>query len=106
MDEIEKAVSSIKEKIGEENAALVSDELATVLSSSKAATSELEDYAKTVETLKSDKENLVNANAKLFQRLGFEDKNHENTPVVTTDNSSDVSSLTINDIINDKGDII
>lgn len=106
MDDVEKAVSSIKEKIGEENAALVSDELATVLSSSKAASEQMEDYAKTVETLKSDKENLVNANAKLFQRLGFEDKNHENAPSVTTDNSSDVSSLTIKDIINDKGDII
>lgn len=105
MDNFSKAIDSIKEKIGEENVALVSDELAEILSSHQAEVESGIEKDKEIGTLKSDKESLVNANAKLFQRLGFDE-----TKPTTFDRpvtpEKEVEPLKISDIINDKGDII
>lgn len=103
MDEFENAVNQIKEKIGDENSALVSDELASILSEHKATLQTHEEDVKTIDSLKNDKENLVNANAKLFQRLGFSEKQE---PHFDTPKTEEKQTLQITDIINEKGDII
>lgn len=104
-DDITKAVAQIKDKIGEENSALVSDELAAILSSHQAGLEQKAADDKTISTLKSDKENLVNANAKLFQRLGFEEEKPTtfDRPLPP---ETEREPLKISDVINSKGDII
>lgn len=60
---------------GEENASLIGDDLATILSDNANMVSELETRDNTINTLKQDKENLITANGNLFKQvsLGIEE---------------------------------
>ena len=74
MDDFNKTIDHIKEKVGEENSALISDELISLMTEHKSLTEQNNEKAEQIATLKSEKDDLVNANAKLFRRLGFEDE--------------------------------
>lgn len=107
MDDFNKTIDHIKEKVGEENSALISDELISLMTEHKSLTEQNNEKAEQIKTLKSEKDDLVNANAKLFRRLGFEDE--QKTTFTTTDNSApnnESEEINIGDIINDNGDLI
>lgn len=106
MDKFNETIDHIKEKVGEENSALISDELISLMTEHKCLTEQDNDKAKQIETLKSEKDDLVNANAKLFRRLGFEDE--QKTSFTTPDNTTQesVEEIKLGDIINQKGELI
>ena len=106
MDNFNKTIDHIKEKVGEENSALISDELISLMTEHKSLEEQNSEKAEQIETLKSEKNDLVNANAKLFRRLGFEDE--QETTFSTPDNKEQKESeeIKIGDIINAKGEII
>lgn len=106
MDKFNETIDHIKEKVGEENSALISDELISLMTEHKCLTEQDNDKAKQIETLKSEKDDLVNANAKLFRRLGFEDE--QKTSFTTPDNADQksVEEIKLGDIINQKGELI
>lgn len=107
MDKFNETINHIKEKVGEENSALISDELISLMTEHKALTEQNESNEKQITTLKSEKDDLVNANAKLFRRLGFEDE-QETTFNRTnqTEQTQEVEEIKIGDIINNNGDIL
>ena len=107
MDNFNKTIDHIKEKVGEENSALISDELISLMTEHKSLTEQSNEQTKQIETLKSEKDDLVNANAKLFRRLGFEDEekttyNNANQ----TEPAKGSEEIKIGDIINEKGEIL
>lgn len=107
MDSFNDTIEKIKEKIGEENSALVSDELLSLMTEHKSTSDTLNERDEEIVTLKTEKENLVSANSKLFQRIGFE--NNLGTNNFTQPNQTDQkveTELDLGDIINDKGDFI
>lgn len=106
MDKFNETIDHIKEKVGEENSALISDELISLMTEHKALTEQDNDKAKQIESLKSEKDDLVNANAKLFRRLGFEDD--QNTTFIAPPNETkeSVEEIQLGDIINEKGELI
>lgn len=107
MDKFNETIDHIKEKVGEENSALISDELISLMTEHKSLTEQDNEKAKQIETLKSEKDDLVNANAKLFRRLGFEDEQKTTyTNPNDTEQNTECEEIKIGDIINDKGDII
>lgn len=98
-------VENIKTTLGEENAALIADDLLGLMTEYKTIEDNSAKQAKTIETLKVDKENLVSANAKLFQRIGSENK-------LTDSNSHSFSEekeptkIKLSDIISDTGELL
>lgn len=107
MDNFNKTIDAIKEKVGEEDSALISDELLSLMTEHKALTEQNEERGKAIESLKTEKEELVSTNAKLFRRIGFED----NEPMTfgtqqNNTNEKEDEEIKIGDIINDNGDII
>lgn len=107
MDNFNKTIDAIKEKVGEDSSALISDELLSLMTEHKATVEQNDKDAKTIESLKTEKEELVSTNAKLFRRIGFED-NEPMTYITPQDNSKtqEDKAIKIEDIINDKGEII
>lgn len=107
MDKFNETIDNIKEKVGEENSALISDDLISLMTEHKSLAEQSNEQTKQIETLKSEKDDLVNANAKLFRRLGFEDehKTSFSEPYKTEQNSED-KEIEIGDIINEKGELI
>lgn len=106
MDKFNETIDHIKEKVGEENSALISDELISLMTEHKSLTEQDNEKSRQIETLKSEKDDLVNANAKLFRRLGFEDEQKTNFITNETEQKTEVEEIKIGDIINEKGEII
>lgn len=106
MDKFNETIDHIKEKVGEENSALISDELISLMTEHKSLTEQNSEKTQQIETLKSEKDDLVNANAKLFRRLGFEDEQKTTFSTPNQAEPKESEEIKIGDIINEKGDLI
>lgn len=62
-------VDNIKEKLGDENSAKISDSLAQILTIEQANTKTIDDKDKTIKSLKDDKEMLIQANGNLLLQV-------------------------------------
>ena len=103
-EELETLTNGMRERLGEENSALVSEDLLNVLSSYKGVLDKIAELTSENEKLKADKEELLKTNGKLFQKIGFE-KEEEAEEVA--DESEEVSTEEIiEDLIDEKGEII
>lgn len=100
-EELETLVNEIKDKLDETTGALISEDLLNIVSNYKLGIDEVSRLAEEVETLKSEKDELLKVNGRLFQKVGF-DKEEEKE-----ETSEDVSEeLTVEDVIDEKGELI
>lgn len=102
-DEFAKIIDALKEKLDETTNALVSEELLAILSAYNTAVDDNETSVAEIEKLKGEKEELLKVNGKLYQKIGF-DKEDEPDPEPTEDEKED--EITIDDVIDEKGDLI
>ena len=102
-EEFETLITSIKEKLDETVQALVSEDLIGVLSSYNNAIDEISSLSDKITKLETDKEELLKVNGSLFQKIGF-DKEEEKEP--EANEGEDVEKLEIEDVIDEKGELI
>lgn len=102
-EEFEKLITSIKEKLDETVQALVSEDLLGVMSSYNNAIDEVASLGKKITKLEADKEDLLKVNGRLFQKIGF-DKEEETAE--GEEKTDDVEKLEIEDVIDEKGELI
>ena len=100
-EEFEKLITSIKEKLDETVQALVSEDLLGVMSSYNNAIDEVSSLGEKITKLETDKEDLLKVNGRLFQKIGF-DKEEEKPE----EKGDDVEKLEIEDVIDEKGELI
>lgn len=100
-EEFEALVNSIKEKLDETTGALISEELIDVLSSYVGVLDALSERDTEITGLKSDKDELLKVNGKLYQRIGF-DKEEEKEE----EKEDNIDEIEIEDVIDEKGDMI
>lgn len=102
-DEFEKLVNNLRDKLDETTVALVSEELLATLSAYNNGFDEYEKSVEEVEKLKSEKEELLKVNGKLYQRIGFDKEDEEKKEDNIEDNKEEIK---IEDVIDEKGDLI
>ena len=100
-EEFEKLITSIKEKLDETVQALVSEDLLGVMSSYNNAIDEVSNLGEKITKLEADKEDLLKVNGRLFQKIGF-DKEEEKIE----EKDDDAEKLEIEDVIDEKGELI
>ena len=100
-EDFKNLITSIKEKLDDTTQALVSEELLNVLTNYNLAVDEIESKIKTVEDLTKDNEELLKVNGKLFQKIGFQKDENE-----TDDPKSEDEEIKLEEIINEKGELI
>lgn len=103
-EEFEKLVDNLRAKLDETTVALVSEELIALMS---AYTTGFDEYSKSVEeveTLKGEKEELLKVNGKLYQRIGFDEEKKEDK--FNEDESPESEEIKIEDVIDEKGELI
>lgn len=100
-EEFKSLITSIKEKLDETSQALVSEELLNVLTNYNLAVDEIESKAQSVADLTKDNEELLKVNGKLFQKIGFEKVETE-----TEEPKSEDEEIKLEEIINEKGEMI
>lgn len=78
-EELNAFLDSMKEKLGEENSALISDDLGNLITKNTEVYNTLENKEKEIERLNGLNQKLVSANGSLLQQVsaGFERNPHE-----------------------------
>ena len=100
-EDFKNLITSIKEKLDDTTQALVSEELLNVLTNYNLAVDEIESKAQSVANLTKDNEELLKVNGKLFQKIGFEKVETE-----TEEPKSKDEEIKLEEIINEKGEMI
>jgi len=103
-EELETLVNEIKDRLDETTGALISEDLLNIVSNYKLGMEEIARLNDENETLKSEKDELLRVNGKLFQQIGFEKEEQEKEE--EQEASEDVEELTVEDVIDEKGELI
>lgn len=98
-EELETLVNGIKDKMDETSSALASEDFLSVISNYTLALDTINELNEKLDRITQDKEELLKANGKLFQKIGF-DKEEEKEET----KKNDEDEIKIEDIIDEKGD--
>lgn len=101
-EEFEKLINNLRDKLDETTVALVSEELLALLSNYNNGFDEYTKSVEEVEKLKGEKEELLKVNGKLYQRIGFDKETIEENK----DDTKDEEEIKIEDVIDEKGELI
>ena len=102
-EEFEKLINNLREKLDDTTSALVSEEILATLSAYNNGFDEYTKSIEEVEKLQGEKEELLKVNGKLYQRIGFDKEDSEEKK---EEKKEDTSSIKIEDVIDEKGDLI
>lgn len=69
---IEEKIKEMQKKLGKDNAGLIADDFASLITYDSARTKDLSDKDAEIKKLKEDKEMLINANGNLLQQISSE----------------------------------
>ena len=95
-------LDKIKGNLDETTGALVSEDFLAVLGAFNGLADESVSLNETIKALRSEKEELLKVNGKLYQKIGFDEVVKEKAPIIETEEEI----VTIDEIIDEKGDFI
>ena len=101
-EEFETLINNLRDKLDETTVALVSEEILATVSAYNNGFDEYEKSVEEVEKLKGEKEELLKVNGKLYQRIGFDREEKEDN----IEDAKDEEEIKIEDVIDEKGDLI
>ena len=101
-EEFETLINNLRDKLDETTVALVSEEILATISAYNNGFDEYEKSVEEVEKLKGEKEELLKVNGKLYQRIGFDREEKEDN----IEDAKDEEEIKIEDVIDEKGDLI
>lgn len=104
-EDFETLINNLRGKLDETTLALVSEELLATVSAFNNGFDEYEKTKEEIEKLKGEKEELLKVNGKLYQKIGF-DRDDEEKENKNDDDKDDDEEIKIEDVINEKGEII
>lgn len=99
-EDLKAFTDSIKEKLGEENMAMISDDLGTLMTHNSTAISEAMEKDKTLKTLRENNERLVMANANLLQQIPAHPDYDSHQP---KEEKEEVKSFSFRSVFDEKG---
>ena len=102
-EEFEKLINNLRDKLDETTVALVSEEILATISAYNNGFDEYEKSVEEVEKLKGEKEELLKVNGKLYQKIGFDREEKEDD---IEDIENEEEEIKIEDVIDEKGDLI
>ena len=100
-DDFNTFIEAIRDKLDDTNKALLSEDFLTVLANYNNLLDTITDLTEQVSKLTADKEELLKANGKLFQKIGFDKVEEKET--ITDDENDDV--VEVEDVIDEKGEM-
>ena len=103
-EDFEKLINNLREKLDETTSALVSEEVLATISAYNNGYDEYEKSVEEVEKLKNEKEELLKVNGKLYQKIGFDKE--EDVIDEKKDDDKEVEEIAIEDVIDEKGELI
>lgn len=104
IEELKVLVDSIKEKLDESQSALLSEDLLSIVSNYQLLFDELTKVNEDIAKLKSENEELLKVNGRLFQKIGFDEDIKDESAELQE--PAEEEEITVEEVINEKGEII
>lgn len=101
-DQFNDLMDKVRKTLGDENTAIISNELAEIKSIYPASLDEIDKLKEDVERLKKEKEDLVKVNGELLQKVGFKSEHEQES--VAEEKAEDIE-LSVDDFIDEKGEL-
>lgn len=102
-EEMQKFTNTLREKLGEENSALIADDLGTLITDTSNMNSMLEKQTSTINELKADKENLIKVNGNLLQQVSM---GEDFTPNNSKKEEKEKEPFSFKSVFDEKGNFI
>lgn len=99
-EEFEELINSIKGKVNETDSALISEDLLGIVGNYYSALDKIDEVEAKNEKLEKDNKDLIMANGRLFQKIGFQ-KEENKFDVQDQDEDEEIR---LDDIIDEKGE--
>ena len=103
-EEFEKMINDVRDKLDETQRALVSEDFITLMSAYNSTYDELDKDKYEIAKLNQDKQDLLIANGKLFQKVGIEKQEEKEKEIEKKENEKSDDEL-IDDLIDERGEI-
>lgn len=101
-EELETLVNKIKDGLDETTSALVSEDLLAIVSNYNLLVDQIAEKEEELAKLRDEKEELLKVNGRLFQKIGFDKEEAEEE----AEEKAEEEEITLEDIIDEKGDLI
>ena len=108
-EEFKSLVDTIKEKLDETTGALLAEDLIAILSAYNGKMEEIDKLSEENIKLKKDNEEILKVNGQLFQKVGSIPSEKNTEEKIINDDKEEVKEeekITIDDVIDEKGDLI
>lgn len=98
-EDFEKLQNNMKEKLGKDNFAKISDDMATLMTENNSMNKQIDDGKSEITKLKEDKSNLIETNGNLMQKIsvGFQE------PVPLPNEKKEKKEIVLKDCFDEKG---
>ena len=104
-EDFENMINDTRDKLDKQSQALISEDMIGIMGNVTSLLETIESQKEDITKLKHDNDELLKVNGKLFQKVGFE-KEKEEEKINPFGSEEKVKKLTINDLINEKGEMI
>lgn len=103
-EEFETLINEIKDKLDDTTGALISEDLLNIASNYKLGIDEVSKLTDENNTLKSEKDELLKVNGRLFQKVGFDKEEEEKKEEKSSDDGEE--EISVEDIVDERGELI
>lgn len=102
-EDFENLINETRDKLDDKSKALVSEDMLGIMGNYNSLLTTLNDRDQELAKLKSENDELLKVNGRLFQKIGFDKKEEKETLPV---NAEIVEKIGIDNLINEKGEMI
>ena len=103
-EDFEKIITDTREKLDDKSQALISEDMLGIMGSVNSLLTTLSDREEELKKLKSENDELLKVNGRLFQKIGFDKKEENETLPINQEVTQE--KIGISNLINEKGDLI
>lgn len=105
-EDFEKMINDTRDKLDKQSQALISEDMLGIMGNYNSLLETIESQKQDITKLKNDNDELLKVNGRLFQKIGFEKEKETKETINPFGSEEKVEKLTINDLINEKGEMI
>ena len=102
-EDFEKIITDTREKLDEKSQALISEDMLGIMGNYNSLLTTLNDRDEELKKLKSENDELLKVNGRLFQKIGFQKEEEKETLPFKEEV---VEKIGIDNLINEKGDLV
>ena len=103
-EDFEKIIADTREKLDDKSQALISEDMLGIMGNVNSLLTTLNDREEELKKLKSENDELLKVNGRLFQRIGFEKEEKKETMPINQEVTEE--KIGIGNLINEKGELI